>query len=111
MAEPYKKGAGKMDRLAAISSRTLSQNSYGEQIETFATLATVWAEKVELSGQEQVAAQQVSAEVMTIFRIRWRSDVTATCRLLVDGVTYMIAYIAELGRRERLELTCKTVAA
>lgn len=111
MPEPYKKGSGPMDRRATILSRTLSQNGYGEQIETFAALATVWAQKVELSGQEQVAAQQVSAEVTTIFRIRWRSDVTATCRLLVDGVTYMIVYPAELGRRERLELTCKAVVA
>ena len=100
-----------MDRRATILVRSLSQNGYGEQIETFATVDTVWAQKVELSGQEVLAAQQVSAEVTTIFRIRWRSDVTATCRLLVDGVTYMIAYIAELGRRERLELTCKAVAA
>lgn len=111
MAEPYKKGAGPMDRRAIILSRSLSQNGYGEQIETFATLDTVWAQKVELSGQEQIAAQQVSAETTIIFRIRWRSDVKATCRLLVDGVTYMIAYIAELGRRERLELTCRAVVA
>ena len=111
MPEPYKKSAGALDRIANILSRSHSPNAYGEQIEIFSTLATVWAQKVELSGQEQVAAQQVSAEVMTIFRIRWRSDVTATCRLLVDGVTYGIVYIAELGRRERLELTCKTVAA
>jgi SPP1 family predicted phage head-tail adaptor len=109
--DPYKKGAGKMDRVAVIMSRTLAPNAYNEQIETFTALDTVWAEKVELSGQEQLAAQQVSAEVTTIFRIRWRSDVTTTCRLLVEGVTYGIVYIAELGRRERLELTCKAVAA
>ena len=111
MAEPYKKGAGPMDRVCVISSRTLAPNSYGEQIETFTNFATVWAEKVELSGQEQLLAQQVTAEVMRIFRIRWRSDVTATCRLLVEGISYGILYIAELGRRERLELTCKAVVA
>jgi SPP1 family predicted phage head-tail adaptor len=100
-----------MDRRAIILSRTLAPNAYGEQIETFAALDTVWAEKVELSGQEVLLAQQVSAEVMRIFRVRWRSDVTATCRLLVEGVSYGILYIAELGRRERLELTCKAVVA
>ncbi|HEY3679040.1 MAG TPA: phage head closure protein [Bradyrhizobium sp.] len=106
-----KKGAGAMDRVTVILSRTLSPNSYGEQIETFTALATVWAEKIELSGQELLLAQQVSAETTLKYRIRWRPDVTATCRLLVDGVTYGIVYIAEVERRERLELTCKAVVA
>jgi SPP1 family predicted phage head-tail adaptor len=98
-----------MDRVAVILSRTLSQNSYGEQIETFTALDTVWAEKIELSGQELLLAQQLSAETTIKYRIRWRPDVPATCRLLVDEVTYGIQYIAELGRRDRLELTCKAV--
>jgi SPP1 family predicted phage head-tail adaptor len=109
VTEFNKKGAGELDRVAVIQSRTLTPNAYGEQIETFTTLATVWAGKLELSGQEQLLAQQVSAETIIKYRIRWRSDVTATCRLVVDGVTYGIQYIAELGRRDRLELTCKAV--
>lgn len=102
---------GKKDRRLLLQSPTTAKNVYNEDVATFATFATVWAEKTELSGTEQLLAQQMSAVVLTQFRIYWRSDVTTLCRVIVDGVTYQITYIAEVGRRKGLDLTCTTVAA
>lgn len=100
-----------MDRSVAIQVRTLSApNQIGEQIASYATFATVWGEKMELSGSEQLLAQQLSAVKMAKFRIYWRSDVTNTCRVIIDGETYVITAIAEIGRRRGLQLTCQTVA-
>jgi SPP1 family predicted phage head-tail adaptor len=103
--------AGAMDRSVAIQARVLSApNQLGEQITSYVTFATVWGEKTELSGSEQLLAQQLSALKMTKFRIYWRSDVTNTCRIIVDGETYAVTAIAEVGRRRGLQLTCQTVA-
>lgn len=106
-----KKGAGPLDRRIQILLRTLTPNAYNEQIESFAPLATVWGAKEDLSGSELVLAQQLSAVKTLQFRIRWRGDVTNTCQLLVEGVTYAITDVAEVGRRHWLELTCTTVTA
>jgi SPP1 family predicted phage head-tail adaptor len=103
--------AGAMDRSIAIQSRTLSApNALGEQIPSYTTFATVWGEKTELSGSEQLLAQQLSAVKVTKFRIYWRSDVTNTCRVIVDGETYVVTAVAEIERRRWLQLTCQTVA-
>lgn len=103
-------GAGKKDRRLALQARSLAAaNSFGEQIATYTTFATVWAAKTELSGSEQLLAQQISADRAAKFEIYWRPDVTASGRVIVDGVTYGITYIAEVGRRKGLELTVKTI--
>lgn len=96
--------AGRLDRLVTLQTRTLTRNAYGEQEETWATLAQVWAEKIDLKGREFVAAQQTSADVSTRWRIRFRDDVTVLNQLLVDGITYDINQVSEIGRREGLEL-------
>lgn len=104
--------AGKMDRSIAIQAPTLSAaNKYNEKVATYATFATVYGEKTELSGAQQLLAQQDTNEKIVRFRIYWRSDVNTTCRLIVDGETYGITYIAEVGRRQGLLLTAKAIAA
>jgi SPP1 family predicted phage head-tail adaptor len=103
--------AGQMDRSVAIQARVLSApNALGEQIASYVTFATVYGEKTEMSGSERLLAQQLSAVKVTKFRIYWRSDVTDTCRVVVDGETYVITAIAEIGRRKGLQMTCQTVA-
>lgn len=103
--------AGAMDRSVAIQARVLSApNQLGEQIASYVTFATVYGEKTELSGSQQLVAQQTTAEKITRFRIYWRTDVNTTCRLIVDGETYDVTYIAELGRRKGLLLTAKALS-
>lgn len=104
--------AGKMDRFIVIQAPTLSAaNKYNEQVPVYSTLTSVYAEKTELSGTQQLIAQQNTNDKIVKFRIYWRSDVNTTCRLIVDGETYSITYIAEVGRRQGLLLTAKAVAA
>lgn len=101
-----------MDRRIAIQARTLSvPNQFNEQLPSYATFATVWGEKTELSGSQQMLAQQTTDLKIARFRIYWRSDVNDTCRIIVDGETYQITYIAEVGRKAGLLLTAKALAS
>jgi SPP1 family predicted phage head-tail adaptor len=101
-----------MDRSVAIQARTLSApNALGEQIAIYTTFATVYGEKTELSGSQQLIAQQTTAQKIARFRIYWRTDVNTTCRIIVDGETYDVTYIAEVGRRQGLLLTAKALAS
>jgi len=96
--------AGRLDRRLTILRRTLSRNSYGEQIESFDPLATVWAQKLDVTGREFFAAQKTLAENTTRFRIRWRDDLSVTDRISCGGHEYDIKQLAELGRADGLEI-------
>lgn len=99
--------AGKLDRRIVLQTATYAANAVGEMVPTWSTLDTVWAEVVSLRGREYFAAAQVAEEEQLIFRIRHRTDVTLECRITYNNETYSIQHIAELGRRQGLELIGK----
>lgn len=95
---------GRLDRRITIEQPTASQDAYGEPVESWGALATVWAQVQPLRGEERFEAQQVGAERTVRFRIRYRSDVTEQMRVVYDGDVYDITAVLELGRREGLEI-------
>lgn len=101
--------AGPLDRRIELQSRTTAKDSYGEEVISFTSLAFVWASKRDERGREFLASNAERAEAMTIWAIRWRSDVKAQDRLVYATVQYDIESISELGRRDGLELICKRV--
>lgn len=102
--------AGRMDRRVTLQQRTMAApNDYSEKIPSYSTLATVWAEKRDVSGREFFSSNQPHAESSTRFVIRYRSGLTPIHRLVHDGVTYDIVHVAEIGRRVGLELVCRVV--
>jgi SPP1 family predicted phage head-tail adaptor len=96
--------AGSLDRRVTILRRALTRNAYGEQEETYSTLDTVWAQKLDVAGREFLAARGTMAENSTRFRLRYRSDLVLTDRLSYNSVEYDIQQIAELGRQDGLEI-------
>lgn len=98
-----------MDRRVTLQSRTLTANAYGEQVVSYTDLETVWAEKWDLRGREYFAAQQVSADVTTRWRIRWREDVSVLDRVVYNSVPYDINQVVEIGRQGGLELLTTAV--
>jgi SPP1 family predicted phage head-tail adaptor len=104
--------AGKLDRRISLRHRVLTRNANGENVASYTEYASVWGGKRDLRGREFFAAQQINAELQATWRIRWRSDVTVTDRLVDDaGVVFDVIHIAEIGRREGLDLYCRAVPA
>lgn len=95
---------GKMDRRITLLRRTLTRNDLGEQVATYAEYATVWAEKRDVSGREYLASQQIVAENTVRFFIRYRDDVLLTDRIVCGDRTYDLTHVAEIGRRDGLEI-------
>lgn len=96
-----------MDRRIQLLSVTTTQDTAGGPVEATSPLATVWAEAKDLLGREFTAAQQTNAEITTRFRIRYRADLTPQHRIAWDGRSYDIVNIAEIGRREGLEINAR----
>lgn len=102
--------AGRLDRRVALAHRTLgTQAADGSYPDSgFTTYATVWAEKLDQHGREFFAAAGTNAERTTRFRIRYRSDVLQTDRIVLDSLNYDIVQVSEIGRREGLEIFARS---
>lgn len=73
--------AGRLNTRVGILRKTRATNTFGEEIETWNTIATVWAEIVPLRGAERFAAMQTVAQIETKVRIRYRKGLTPLDRL------------------------------
>lgn len=99
--------AGKLDRRVRIERETVTRDDHGGQVQAWELVATVWAQVVPLRGQALVQSAQLMPGVETKFVMRWREGVTAADRLVYDGENYQILHLAEIGRREGLEILAK----
>ena len=99
--------SAKMDNKVTIFSRVETQNDYGELILTDSMKASVWANVVPIGGKETWMAQQIVPEAKFKMLIRYRDDLDETDMVLFQGKEYDIAYIAQIGRKEGLEVVVK----
>jgi SPP1 family predicted phage head-tail adaptor len=74
--------AGELDKIITIQYAAKSKNSFGENIETWATLAAnVWANVEFTTGNERFLQQERIAETTAVFKIRLRTDINSTRRI------------------------------
>ena len=99
--------SAKMDRRITLLARVQTQNEYGEMVLTDLSRATVWAQVTPIGGKETWMASQMVPEAKFKIVIRYLSDLVETDKVVLDGTEYDIAYIAEIGRREGLEIVVK----
>ena len=104
--------AGNLDRRIVIQSATTAQDAYGEPIETWSTFATLWAERNDLRGTEFFAARQVANQIVTAFRVRWRTDINPRMKVVDGATTFDIDAIVEyrgptMARKNGIELMCR----
>lgn len=97
-------------RVTILTRVDAQESVYGTDTVTWTALATVWADVQDVlpSRAERLADSIMIANRPCRVRMRWRSDITSTMRLQIDGRTLqIIAGPAELGRREGLELVAE----
>jgi SPP1 family predicted phage head-tail adaptor len=97
-------------RVTILTRVDAQESVYGTDTVTWTALATVWADVQDVlpSRAERLADSIIIANRPCRVRMRWRSDITSTMRLQLDGRTLqIIAGPAKLGRREGLELVAE----
>lgn len=105
--------AGELDHKITLQQISVTRSALGDEIKTWATLATPWAKVIPVSGREfaNATAEARFSGKVNRFRIRYlaaaRKD--TALRVLYDGDTYDIKHIAEIGRRVGLELVGETM--
>lgn len=99
--------SAKMDRQISIIRRDQTQNDYGEVTFTDVLIANVWANVTPIGGRETFMASQIVPEAKFKILIRYRTDINPSYKIIFNAVEYDIAHIAEIGRKEGLEVLVK----
>lgn len=103
---------GRLRHRVEIQSLSTTQDGYGEAVETWATVATVWGEMIPSlrATREAFAAvsEQRSARLSMECRLRYRDGLSpGGTRLRWNGAVYEVEAVMDPdGRRRELLLLC-----
>ncbi len=114
--------AGKLDRRLVVMARGVNvagvvgydtkgnpQDAYGEVIDEFGTLATVYGQRLDMRTQDAARAGGRDTYTTARYRIRYRADITTACRVQIDAKTYDVVAVDEPDRRAEMILTLEEV--
>ena len=83
---------------------------HDEDDESYTPVATVYADRQDVSGRQFYLAHAVDAENTVTFTIRWRNDIDRTWRIQHGTEVFNILEINHLGyMRDYLRLKCQNV--
>lgn len=98
---------GRLRHRITFQQQSSTQDGYGEQVNTWSNLKTVWASVEPLHGRERFAAQQVHSETTTRIKMRYQAGIESKMRALYGSKTYDILSVIDLEeRRIVLHLMC-----
>lgn len=99
--------AGQLDRRITIQTFSEATDAFGQEVKTFSTLGSVWANVKERVGREGEEGDMIAATKKVEFIIRYRSDVNEEMRISYNSKTYKIQAIqAADARKAYLKLVC-----
>lgn len=102
--------AGNLNRLITIQSKTVTKDTFGQDIETWGDNFQIWASVTTTGGGEFYAAQKLNSEISILFKVRYTSSITVLDRIIYDNKTYGILYLNNIdGMRKELQIACKGV--
>lgn len=96
-------------RITLQAQQTRAADGMGGFTITWNSIATIWAKKTTHRSDEAVQAMATTGITIHNYRIRYRTDIKHSWRIL-DGNKYMnIVGITEVERRTWLDITAKEV--
>ena len=98
---------GRMDRLIEIQYPERTVNAIGERTDVWTRFALAWAQATPLRTTERFTSAQERESKVYTFKVRFMRGITSDMRIVHDEQYYRITGIAEIGRREGIELTAE----
>jgi SPP1 family predicted phage head-tail adaptor len=93
--------SGLLQQRLLLQRPVRSRNSLNEDEITWTDVAMVWGAVNPNAGRNYFEALQANAEVQGMVRLRYRSDIDPTWRLVHEGRTLEIEYIADPQERHK----------
>lgn len=99
--------AGKLRARITIQQRGTSQDGAGQPVISWTAFATVWANKIEQSGRQFLAAGAMQNEAKSVFTIRYFAGVIPSMRISYGGLFYDIVDVSDPdGRLREMVIAC-----
>lgn len=107
---PSRFRVGAMRYRCNIEQPTETQDTFGQPIVTWSSyVVDEPCEMLPASGSESMRGRQLEEKAKAIFRIRYRSGITQSMRILFDGAYYGILRVDMIdGLKRYMELTATT---
>ena len=103
--------AGRLNRRCTLQAPGTTTDALGQPIPGWTDVATVWADIRMKSGLEAIKADAVTSTVRASIRIRYRTGLDASMRVLHGSTAYAIkAVLPDEARREHVDLVCEVVS-
>ncbi len=98
---------GRLNRKVQIQSLGASQDAFGQLVQTWSLVATVWAAIAPKTGRELVAAAAAASEVSVTISIRYRAGITPQMRIVFGSIIYnIVAVIDRDDAHKYLDIEC-----
>lgn len=99
---------GKLNRRIMVQRQTTTQDEVGQPVQTWSDYALIWADVRAQGGLEAIRAGGVTSTVRVSMRVRFTIGITASMRVMLDGVAYNItAILPDLAGRRHMDLLCE----
>lgn len=103
--------AGKLNSLVTIQKPGVGRDELGQPIEGWMDVANVWANISHKSGLETIRADAPVSSVRASIRVRYRTDMDATMRVVHGATVYdVLAVMPDATGRQYTDLVCETGA-
>lgn len=100
-------GSGIFSSLIQLQAKGKQQDEFGQPIDDWVTVHSVWANIRHQSGMETVKASAEMTSVKVSIRIQYLDGVTAAMRVLHENEIYSIeAVMPDRVRRQYVDLVC-----
>ena len=95
--------APRLNRIVQLQRRTVSRDNFGSEVETWSSVAEVWASVIQTGTAENFEndANRAIAKRSAQITIRWLPNIKETWRVIHVGLIWDIKGIAEIGAEGR----------
>lgn len=100
--------AGKLNSRITLRRRTTGRDAAGQPLNTWLTVAPVWANIKYLTGTAAIKADRAGGVAGVSIRIRWRADVSTGMHAAFGATVYEIKAVLPQGK-EWLDLVCEVL--
>jgi SPP1 family predicted phage head-tail adaptor len=101
--------SGEYDREITILQNTPTRNSIGEVRPAWSDFRTLPARVIPLMSRDRFMSGGEHNVRAATFRTRWFDGLKSTMQIQYEGSTYEIKGIAEVGRREGLDISAEVI--
>ena len=101
---------GRLNKRITIQQKSSTYDDAGQQVESWNTFATVWADIKHNSGIETIKSDAIASSVKSSIRIRYLVGVNAGMRVNYSGLQYEItAVLPHVNEKRYVDLVCRLV--